>query len=134
MLLVGVESRFFGEAALSNVFFALLIPQRSCPNTTGGDHPRGRGRSPNKYVYTCLCVVGGGAMRSNNIFFYKFPIRASQHFSQKFPIFIKSLYTKDRNFVIIKGEYMYYIQLIIIYKFSIFELFFLLFYKSINQR
>ena len=114
VLLVGVESRLFGEAALSNVFFALLIPQRSCPNTTGGDHPRGRGRSPNKYVYTCLCVVGGGAMRSNNIFFYKFPIRASQHLSQKFPIFIKSLYTKDRNSVIINVNIIYYIRLIII--------------------
>ena len=41
--------------ALLRGLFLNGVAQRN----TGGNHPPGDERSPGKYVYTCLCVVGG---------------------------------------------------------------------------
>ena len=97
------------QRVLCVAYSSTELPQHN----RGWPPPGTRKESQQIRVYVFVCC-GGGAMRSNNIFFYKFPIRASQHFSQKFPFFIKSLYTKDRNSVIINVNIIYYIRLIII--------------------
>ena len=113
------------QRVLCVAYSSTELPQHN----RGWPPPGTRKESQQIRVYVFVCC-GGGAMRSNNIFFYKFPIRASQHLSQKFPIFIKSLYTKDRNSVIINVNIIYYIRLIIILNSRFLNCFSYFFYKS----
>ena len=61
VLLVGVESRLFGEAALSNVFFALLILNGVAQHNTEVTTSRGEEGVPTN---TCIrvCVLWGGEL------------------------------------------------------------------------
>ena len=69
------ECEYYGFSPTTKTrAFCVAYPQRSCPTQQGGNHPRGRGRSPGKCVYIRVCVVGGVVRTQQHIFFTSCPM------------------------------------------------------------